>query len=344
MRGEGALRAIAAPLREYYEHPDAEEIVVPCPGRVFTCLREPDELGRMWVGRKDPRLTHRYLTDVCFVVGAMYRSAFDADEHPAVYDTLPGKHRFLGVAGPSVYYDEPGPEGGVSVCVRQAPRDAGSNADLGQWGIDSGALQEQRGRSILRRVRRAQTGVHEAVLEAAHSGEPILLSGQPGAGKTTLLNRLLEEVDEDKRIVTVEDTPEFRVSNENRMHLLMARGEEEQGRRRMDARTVVDVVVRARPDGLLVGEISTGNAAMALELMTAGNRHFMTTIHAGDAEEAFETFATRVRHTYAARDRGEIIAELREKMWVIQLKRERGRRFVSEVRPPDSYRAEDEAA
>ena len=60
------------------------------------------------------------------------------------------------------------------------------------------------------------------------------------------MNSLLAEVDESKRIVTVEDTPEFQIRNPNRMHIHMERAE---GDEQITPKDVVDVVVRATPDG-----------------------------------------------------------------------------------------------
>ena len=340
--GEAVINAMLEPLRQYYERADTEEIAVVKPGLVFRRGRQADALGRIWIPHRDERLSYEYLLDLAFVVAAMYGKGFDGEERAALWATLPGKHRIMAVAGSAVFYDEPSSRDGIAMNIRQATRGDTANRDLSSWGLDpTRPVHETKGETILRRVRRRIPGAYEAVMAAAASGEPMIFSGQPGAGKTTLMNTLLKEVDENKRIVTVEDTPEFEVHNPNRMHIHMERGED--GKRSgITPKDVVDVVVRATPDGLLVGEISTTNAAMALELMGTGNQHYMTTIHAGDSEEAFDTFATRVQHIKPEENKDRVIASLKKRCWVIQIVREGTRRRVSEVRPPDSYEGEIE--
>ena len=55
---------------------------------------------------------------------------------------------------------------------------------------------------------------------------------------------------------------------------------------------------------------------MALELMATGNQHYMTTIHAGDALEAFETFASRVQHIRPEEPKERVIEVLKKRCWV----------------------------
>ncbi|WP_236080565.1 ATPase, T2SS/T4P/T4SS family, partial [Pseudomonas aeruginosa] len=51
-----------------------------------------------------------------------------------------------------------------------------------------------------------------------------MISAGTNAGKSTFLNMLLQHVDPNERIVTIEDTREIRLKSENVVHLIYSRG------------------------------------------------------------------------------------------------------------------------
>ena len=102
--GVHVLEAMLGPLRRYYERADTEEIAVVRPGLVFRRLRIPDPLGRLWTPEHDENLSYDYLLDLAYVIAATNRKGFDGQRHPALWASLPGKHRVMVVAGPAVFY------------------------------------------------------------------------------------------------------------------------------------------------------------------------------------------------------------------------------------------------
>ena len=78
-------------------------------------------------------------------------------------------------------------------------------------------------------------------------------------------------------------------------------------------------------------KISTDNASVLWEMLGTGHDHFYTTIHAESAEAAYAAFADRILHTQPAYDRGELIAEMKKKIRVVQLSRDGSLRAVTEV-------------
>ena len=330
------LGEVVRPLARYYESPEAEEIAVCTPYRVFVRLRSPGSDGQVWTGYDDDSLTYEYLRTFLAVASAVFGSTYDPTKgSPALYETLPGGHRLSAVAGRSVVYDEVRPEGGTAISIRQAPRAGERRLELADWGVRPGARLGAQ--EVLRPAVRRTASVYAAIFEAVRAKRPMLLSGPTSSGKTTLLNRLLDEVNPNLRIMTVEDARELRVRNPNRVHLLIDRNalphQETPGR--LSGRSAIDALVRMTPDAILVGEISTSNASMALQLLGAGHDNFWTSIHAGDPEEARHAFASRVRESEPDRPVEEIVEVLRRRMFIVQTARDGARRYISHVEPPE---------
>jgi type IV secretory pathway ATPase VirB11/archaellum biosynthesis ATPase len=146
---------------------------------------------------------------------------------------------------------------------------------------------------------------------------------------------LINKIDRNKRIITVEDTRELAVPGLNRVHVVMSRTGQANN---MTYGLVRDLIVRMTPDIVMAGEISNFNAATIWELMTTGHGHFMTTIHANSAEEAITTFISCISNARAAAgnsdaiDREELREAMREKLRIIQMKKDdiKGR-YISNI-------------
>ena len=338
------LNHVLRPLRDHYERPEVEEIVICAPQVAFEKLRVPDRAGRWWRKANDPRFTYSYLLDVAHAVANTYDLSFHPKSVPTVYATLPGNHRYTAAAGVGIQYGERLPHGGVMMAIRQAPR-GDRKARLEDWQLRPGS-QLGIQKSALRKMRKRPPDAYRAVYEAAQSGHPLLFSGPTSSGKTTLLNMLLEETDENLRIVTVEDARELRVRNPNRMHILVESTavdrDAPQGTLRQ--RDIIQLVLRSTPDAILIGEIQATTGACAFELLKSGHSHFWCSIHAGHPEQAYVAFAERIAHTLGKADKNAIIAELRATMTVIQTQKEGGLRTVSHVVTPDDGAGAEQSA
>jgi pilus assembly protein CpaF len=119
----------------------------------------------------------------------------------------------------------------------------------------------------------------------------ILVSGGTGTGKTTLLNLLSESIDEDERIVTVEETLELRFVHSNLVRL-EARTPNIEGRGEVTIRDLVRNSLRMRPDRIIVGEIRGSEAVDVLQAMNTGHSGSMTTIHANSPRDAITRLET----------------------------------------------------
>ncbi len=124
--------------------------------------------------------------------------------------------------------------------------------------------------------------VLEAVVQARRN---VLISGGTGSGKTTLLNAMSSFIDEQERIVTIEDSAELQLQQ---IHVarLETRPPNIEGRGEVSQRDLVKNALRMRPDRIIVGEVRAGEAFDMLQAMNTGHDGSMTTVHANTARDA----------------------------------------------------------
>lgn len=283
------LEHVSQPLLSHLLFPHVEEIAINQPGEIWQRLRHPDERGRLWVPQDAPLLTREYLVNLAHLVANLKNiKNFGADKKPVVYGDLPGGHRFTSGYGHNIQYlppDTAGYEGSVCVTCRQFIK--GNPVELDQYGLRPGQAVRPPISSIFTRENENPNDDYAKVINSLTRGDHLLISGETSSGKTTFLNRLIEYLDENKRIITIEDTRELKVHQPNRVHIIMSRTDQSNDFTYPDVR---DLIVRMTPDIVLAGEISNSNADTIWNLMTTGHGHFMTTIHARSVDEAITTF------------------------------------------------------
>jgi type IV secretion system protein VirB11 len=313
------LESLLKPLVEFYSPSFVEEIAINHAGEVWMRLNG----GRVpWVSYNSEILSKQYLIDLIHTVANIYERPFDPVHGiPVVYATLPGNHRFSAIAGPNVQYDENDVTGGVALNIR--------GGGVKETSFENYHLE--RGKKLLK-VKARETNrpddAYEKLMSAINDGSPILISGATSTGKTTFLNHMLTLIDQNSRVITVEDAREIRVPQKNRVHFVLSRTEQTND---FNYARLLDLVVRMTPDVIIGGEISTDNASVLWEMLGTGHDHFYTTIHAESAEAAYAAFADRILHTQPAYNRSELIAEMKKKIRVVQLSRDGTLRAVTEV-------------
>lgn len=120
----------------------------------------------------------------------------------------------------------------------------------------------------------------------------VLIAGSTGAGKTTLMNALLALVDDEERLVVIEDTAELELTKPNVVRLEARR--EQPDLPPVSIRALVHAALRLRPDRILLGEVRAHEAFDLLQAMNTGHEGTLATIHANDARSALSRFATCV--------------------------------------------------
>ena len=121
----------------------------------------------------------------------------------------------------------------------------------------------------------------------------ILVSGGTGSGKTTMLNAMSTEIEEDQRIVTIEDAAELRL-NQRHVLRLESRPSNIEGEGEVAIRDLVKNALRMRPDRIIVGEVRGAEALDMLQAMNTGHDGSLSTIHANSARDALSRIETMV--------------------------------------------------
>jgi pilus assembly protein CpaF len=132
------------------------------------------------------------------------------------------------------------------------------------------------------------------LLEAGVTGRlDVLISGGTGTGKTTLLNVLSQFIPPGERVITIEDSAELRLAQENVLRLEY-RPPNMEGRGEITIRDLVRNALRMRPDRIVVGEVRDGAALDMLQAMNTGHDGSLATLHANSPRDAISRLETMV--------------------------------------------------
>jgi type IV secretion system protein VirB11 len=315
------LEELLTPLAHYYQKEGIEELAINHEKEIWLRLR--GKRKNPWVPLTDRKLSKEYLSSVMHVISNTYNLPFDPLKgSPVIFATLPGGHRFSGILGRNVMYDNNDLDGGVALSLRVFSESIDIKFE------DFGLVQGQNLKKITLTKKELPKDPYERLMFIINSGEPLLISGATSTGKTTFLNNLLKLLNPEFRVITVEDSRELIVPQQNRVHIVLSRTEQTNT---FDYKQVLDLIVRMTPDVILGGEVSSTNAAALNTFVDTGHKHFFTTIHADSPENAFEIFAKRIKMAGDSTDINDIIKDLEKKFHVVQIGREGNLRSITDI-------------
>ncbi|GIW87635.1 MAG: secretion system protein TadA [Isosphaeraceae bacterium] len=132
------------------------------------------------------------------------------------------------------------------------------------------------------------------LLEAAMKARlNIIISGGTGSGKTTLLNTLSSFIQNDHRIITIEDAAELQLQQEHVVRL-ETRPPNIEGRGAITATDLVKNALRMRPDRIIIGECRGAETLDMIQAMNTGHEGSMTTVHANTPRDALSRLETMI--------------------------------------------------
>ena len=320
------LEMTLRPLSYWYSQDNVEEVAIDKPGGIWLRLR--GRHAHPWHYYEDPKLTREYLNNMMYIIANTYDLSYDPTAGiPVVYAALPGGHRFTGIAGRNVMYDNDDLTGGIAMAIRVYKEDLGIGMD--QFGLVQGGRLRQINK--LKNVEDPDDPYERLVL-SIQRGDNILISGATATGKTTFLNNMITLLCEHKRIINIEDTRELIVKQPNHVHLVVSRTE---STNTFTYANVIDLVVRFTPDAILGGEISTTNANAIWKLMNSGHENCFATIHAASPDEAYRAFIGRIaesnHQSFAGEEEEKMFQEMKEKLRVVQINRDGNIRAITEI-------------
>ena len=121
----------------------------------------------------------------------------------------------------------------------------------------------------------------------------IIVCGGTGSGKTTLLNVMSSFINDDERIITIEDAAELRLE-QNHVISLETRTSNYEGTGAVTIRDLVINSLRMRPDRIIVGEVRGKESFDMLQAMNTGHEGSMTTLHANSPKDSLNRLETMV--------------------------------------------------
>jgi pilus assembly protein CpaF len=133
------------------------------------------------------------------------------------------------------------------------------------------------------------------VLEiAARCRLNFVVSGGTGSGKTTLMNAMSRMIDNNERIVTIEDAAELQLQQPHVVRL-ETRPPNLEGKGEITARDLIKNALRMRPDRIIVGEVRGAEAFDMLQAMNTGHDGSFCTIHANTTRDALTRIENMVQ-------------------------------------------------
>jgi len=256
----GQLRHALAPLHTYLVDKRVTEVMINGPSNIF--VERDGEVSRVDIQFEDSALSSLIKS-----AGKVVGQDVDDNSIRAIVNaevSYEGTElRMAAVHGPYIPID------GHTICIR---RHSDNLIPLERFDFRSREIKRRVSENV-GRVDDYRSWLRARVRDRAS----IMMVGGTGAGKTSVLNALVAEIPSCERVITIEDTKEMKVNNDNRVRL---RSFEHAG---VTTRELVRLSLRLRPDRILLGEVRGPEAFDLLQALNTGHDGGMATIHASSA-------------------------------------------------------------
>ena len=269
------LQRLLLPLRTYLDDPQVTEICINRQNEVYT-------LSDKW-RRYDAELPYPFL-DSLVTAAAVYVRGDINDQFPILSGILPDRERIQAVISPAV---DPGI---IAITIRKPSGKTISFDEYSMQGFFDTSCQNAAEPALQSRRKRLNELYHkddkrEFIITALTAGLTFVVAGGTDSGKTTLLRSMIDLLPDDKRIITIEDTPELPIRQPNHVNLYSGN---------LGATTMLKSTMRMRPDVVILGEVRGEEAYDFLNLAQSGHGGTMVSVHASSVDAAFNRLAMMV--------------------------------------------------
>lgn len=198
---------------------------------------------------------------------AQYSGKLLVPETLSMEARLPDKSRVHIVQSPAA-------RNGLSIAIRRFKK-VGPNMGVA-WLVEQGAIAPD---------------VAKLLNVCVELKKNILISGGTSTGKTTFLNAITGFMQDDERLIVIEDVNELEVAPAHTVYF-EAQKPDRFGRGGITIRELFQASLRMRPDRILVGECRGGEALDMIQAMTSGHSGSITTLHANTPRDALHRLET----------------------------------------------------
>lgn len=254
------LKNILSKLDKYLSL-EANELIFNKAGEIFV------DYGNKWEIIKDESLTTSFLNDFLIELANRRNQQFNTT-HCHLSCELPEpylRYRVQAQHKSSLFNSD------IAICIRIPSKN--------QYPLESFILSD---------LCIKQGWTYEKLKELIHQHKNVLVSGGTGTGKTSFLNSLMNEIDKDERIVTIEDSQELKIDNINKTQLAVPKIANEN----YSYQIAIDNAMRLRPDRLFLGEIDIRNTFSFLRVNNTGHTGNLSTLHANSPKDAIKAIIT----------------------------------------------------
>lgn len=299
------LDHLLRPLDRWLNDPTVEEI----------CIQKPHEAWIFSAGRfkrfEVPGLCAQDIEDIGIVAAAQRRQ--DWDHISPLLDTdLVGRGRLGAVVYPCVGEECP------SLTIRRGSATWPTLAGLAQSGLfkTTRATKTPPPDDELQALY-ACGNWEQFLRRATQKRKTIVGCGRTASGKTHVSKAIINEVDRNERLITIEDSPELRdIPFPNCVQLYFDNAAK--GANAITAADLIVAALRMRPSRLFLQEIRTGEAAVAfLAGLQIGQSGGITTVHATNCAGVFDRLRGLIKQTGSTLSNDDINTQLRDLIDVI---------------------------
>lgn len=178
--------------------------------------------------------------------------------------------------------------------------------------------------------------------QAVETGKTIVFAGATGSGKTSFMKTLIEYIPQELRIITIEDTAEVKFhKHKNYVHLYYDAAAKQNSI--VTSASLLKSCLRMKPDRILLSEIRGAESWDFLKVVASGHSGSMTSIHAGNIEEAIEGIITRC---FQNQECNNLTYDILQKMVlqsidiICHIECKNGKRYISDIYFKDLHQSQ----